>query len=264
MKSNGKTDGADPIEEIKDLRAKSGGEARPAEFKKSMFGGYDPKDVDDYIENIKLQHGSTLEAYQERFDEFVTFNEMLTKEKNDAAEKLASFTQDYEQMKQTFGELTSRNQGYLKEIASLKVSLAEYEEAQEKYGTDLKNLLELTHENALLKEEIHAMSQSRDQIAGENAMLKAQVESLTESVAKLKADNQDLQYKHNAVYSLIRQTDMSVGMKTVEYAQQQLYRIDKSVDLLGTVLSEFNGLKEETASLRKFINETLISKVDQS
>ncbi|MHB8964301.1 MAG: hypothetical protein ACYC5K_14250 [Saccharofermentanales bacterium] len=261
MKNNDKLNSG--IEEIKDLRIKSGSETNSPEFKKSMFNGYDPKEVQEYIESMKLQHSNTLEAYQERIDEFTTFTEMLSKEKSDATASLASFTEKYTKMENDQAQISARNEEFAAEIALLKEKLVKYEESEE-YGSSLRDKIDLTHENELLRVEIKALSDSRDLLAGENGSLKLQIESISETVAKLRTDNQELQFKHNTVFSQIRQTDMNVGMKASEFAQKQIFCIDRSADVLSSVISDLNELKEETSQLKKFINDTLISKSDSA
>ncbi|MHB1455131.1 MAG: hypothetical protein ACYCYM_14415 [Saccharofermentanales bacterium] len=247
------------IEEIKDLRIKSGSETISPEFKKSMFNGYDPKEVQEYIESMKLQHGNTLEAYQERIDEFTSFTEMLTKEKGDAVAAQASLNEKFNKMQSDQVVLATQNQALETEIAALREKLVKYEESEE-YGSSLRDKLDLTHENELLRNEVRTLSDARDLLAGENGSLKLQIESLTDTAAKLRTDNQELQFKHNTVFSQIRQTDMNVGMKASEFAQKQIFCIDQSAEALSRILSDLNELKEETAMLKKFINETLISK----
>lgn len=248
-------------EGIKDLRLKSGSESNSPEFKKSLFNGYDPNEVKEYIDSMRAQHSNTLDAYQERIDEFTSFTEMLSKEKTDAVAGMAALTEKFTMMQSEQEKLSAQNGAYSAEIASLQEKLVKYEES-EAYGSSLRDKLDLTHENELLRNEVNSLSDSRDILAGENAALKLQIEGINETIAKLRIDNQELQFKHNSVFSQIRQTDMNVGMKASEFAQKQIFCIDKSAEVLGTVLSDLNELKEETARLKKFINETLISKSD--
>lgn len=253
--SNSSTEG------IKDLRLKSGSESNSPEFKKSLFNGYDPSEVKEYIDSMRAQHSNTLDAYQERIDEFTTFTEMLSKEKADTVAGMTALNEKYSKMQSEHVVLAEQNQTFEAEITSLKEKLVKYEES-EAYGSSLRDKLDLTHENELLRNEVKTLSDSRDILAGENASLKLQIECINETIAKLRVDNQDLQFKHNFVFSQIRQTDMNIGMKASEFAQKQIFCIDKSAEVLGTVLSDLNELKEETARLKKFINETLISKSD--
>ncbi len=326
---NGNKD--DSIEEIKDLRIKSGTEANLPEFKKSMFGGYDPAEVNEYLENIRTQQNNTIEAYQERFDEFTSFIEMLQKEKGDLSANIASLQQqlaktqeskgsadsnlaslneergkllqDLENQSAKYGVLekeladlrasiasgeesrkalqaelaaakeesgrlntgleavSGKNKSLSDEIAALKAKIRKYEE-DEQFASTIRDKIDLNHENELLREEIRALSESRDSIAIDNATLKSQIDSLNETIARLRNDNQDLLFRNNSLLSQIRQTDMNVGMKTGEFVQKQLFSLDKSTGTLSGIIADLNELKEEAAGLRKFINDSMVSKTD--
>ena len=77
------SDNNDRFENIQNLRSKSFSESNELDLKKNLLGGYDVKEVKEYINNLNFQHSRTINTYQERIDEFTTFVEMLNKEKEE-------------------------------------------------------------------------------------------------------------------------------------------------------------------------------------
>ncbi len=134
----------EPSENIQDLRSRSLTPKSDLDFKKILFGGYDTKEVNDFIRNINNQHNRTITAYQERIDEFTTFIEMLNKEKEDIIKNYENNDSDVTVLKEKCENYENEVNSYKEEIATLKDNCRNFENELNTYKKEITEIKEIS------------------------------------------------------------------------------------------------------------------------
>jgi len=166
---------------IQDLRSKTLTPKSDSDFKKVLFGGYDDKEVNDYIRSINNQHNRTISAYQERIDEFTTFIEMLNREKEDIIKNYRNNDDELEELKEKCINYENQAVSYKEEITKLQDGNIIYENDVDKYKQEIVILKEKfnNYENDLnsYKEEITRLNSEISNIKAEHAEKMKELES---------------------------------------------------------------------------------------
>jgi chromosome segregation ATPase len=238
--------------DIRDLRNKNLGPEKTPEFKTTLMKGYQIKQVNEYLINLKIQHDRTVETYKERIDEFTTFTEMLNKEKEEfrlKAETLERTCDDYTKKIWDLEEQLSHSAKKQPAKAGLEDAL---EDALEKNSV-------LSMEKSLLEKELHEIALSHNELAGESAVIKSQWEQTKETLEKCKKENlKQLEFDahHRAK---IRKADRDLHLMTAEFKEKQSHFIHQSADSLQTVLTYLEELKKGMDDLTGSIENTDLS-----
>ncbi len=234
-------------EDMKDLRSKSSGEEMVAKFNKELFGGLKKKEVDNYIDSLTKQFNRTDLAYKERIDEFTTFTEMLTKERDDALLQLQKRTLELKEARDEVNALIEERNSI---INTKEMENQEENELRESYKAQKEDsIMNLSRENYLLKEELENMKVTRNSFAGENSVLKMQIENAEEKASSFKNINEEVKENLVLLNSSIRQDSMKKSLLLSEYSEKQMYSIERTSNNLSEILASMESMKKEVIGL---------------
>lgn len=242
-------------EDMKNLRTKSNKDERVVKFKKSVFGGIKSKEVNDYISSITAQHKRTGQAYQERIDEYNTFTEMLTRERDDAIFQLQSKTQELTLAKEEIETLKLELDNFKNIDESIKESQTANELRESIRAQKEGELLDVFKDNYFLKSQLEQILNSRDEIAGENAVLKKQFELLQEKIDTADNQNAFLKNKITEINSAIRQNEISKSHKISEFSEKQIYAIKETAKTLNDALTSLETMKNDVSGIHDEIRQ---------
>lgn len=148
------------------------------EFDK-VLRGYDPKQVDEYIENlIRIQKNASA-VFDQRFDELKNANSMLRYELDKATEKLDNADVKYNHLEEERQKLLKKLQEPVKQVKV--VDNTALEELQAKYDS-------LFAKNRLLADENRKLAKENDELKRDVAHLTKKVDKNRNEIKVLRTD----------------------------------------------------------------------------
>ena len=148
------------------------------EFDK-VLRGYDPKQVDEYIENlIRIQKNASA-VFDQRFDELKNANSMLRYELDKATEKLDNADVKYNHLEEERQKLLKKLQEPVKQVKV--VDNTALEELQAKYDS-------LFAKNRLLADENRKLAKENDELKRDVAHLTKKVDKNRNEIKNLRTD----------------------------------------------------------------------------
>ena len=243
------------VENIQDLRTRTFSENSEPDLKKSLFGGYDSKEVNDYIRNLSNQHNRTVAAYQERIDEFTTYIEMLNKEKEDIIKNFENSDEEIAKLKSNCNVYARNESAFRNEIERLNSEIAKISSEYTEKLKDLESEFGVSKENELLKEELNAVAKSRDDIQSENSSIKAELDAAKEDIDKLRAENKKLRDEIALISSQMRKYRMGQSVKIIEFSEKEIFTLKKTGETLKNLLDDVQKMTDDTINLKKITGE---------
>lgn len=148
------------------------------EFDK-VLRGYDPKQVDEYIENlIRIQKNAST-VFDQRFDELKNANSMLRYELDKATEKLDNADIKYNHLEEERQKLLKKLQEPVKQVKV--VDNTALEELQAKYDS-------LFAKNRLMADENRRLAKENDELKRDVAHLTKKVDKSRNEIKNLRTD----------------------------------------------------------------------------
>ncbi|MGN0531364.1 MAG: DivIVA domain-containing protein [Eubacterium sp.] len=148
------------------------------EFDK-VLRGYDPKQVDEYIENlIRIQKNAST-VFDQRFDELKNANSMLRYELDKATEKLDNADIKYNHLEEERQKLLKKLQEPVKQVKV--VDNTALEELQAKYDS-------LFAKNRLMADENRKLAKENDELKRDVAHLTKKVDKNRNEIKNLRTD----------------------------------------------------------------------------
>lgn len=234
---------------LKELRIKTSYSATDEKIKKSAFGGYNKKDTDEYIANLKEQLTRAENAYNERIEEYSTFCEMLTKEKDSLLAELEQIKKSKADYEDNIASVKSDKERLLNELTVSKTVISELEAKLKEKKTAAEDEITFEKENKILKDELSGLYSERDKIAGENAFLKKQVEELKSISDYLKKSNAEQYDKILELSGKLRYNEAQKKMRLSEFTQKEDYLINKSAQHIRELFVLLDSMKKDIAEL---------------
>ena len=241
--------------EMKDLRTKSSTIESEMKFKKVPFGGISEKEVMDYIASVTQQFNRAEEAYRQRIDEFTTHTEMLVKECEDALEQIQTKSDIIKELQSD--QVSLKNEiTELKNKADADRQCAVESEKNETGKLEMeKNDRELLQENELLKQELSAVQQERDQLGGESAVLAEMFRETKELLETTLLEKNTLYDEFVAFRSLVRQTEMKKSFSLRQYSEKQIHNVNQTSKRMKEMLAVMDGMRNDLYTLLISIDE---------
>lgn len=245
-------------EDLKDLRTKTTVTEIPVLFKKKLFGGLNKDEVNEYITSLTQQFSRTEDAYKERIDEFTTFTEMLSQEKERAVQQMQGVLNDLAEQTSQNSYLKGENEKLQKTNEEMKIVMDEMIHQKETAPQATEDGKDLVRENELLKGELEELSTSRDLLAGENSVLKKQLELMQNSLQTTEEERDTLKNEMVENQSRIRQSEMKTRMTLSEYSDRQIYSMNRATQNLQELISALDSMKNDVSFLTGEIKENKI------
>lgn len=230
---------------IRELRNKSSYNDTEFRPRKKVFGGYSTKDTDEYIRVLQEQLQRAESAYNERIEEYSTFCEMQSKEKDNLTSEVESLKKEIESLL----DLKRENEKINDELKSKQLIVEELNnKLSEKAKAKEEDLIQIK-ENNLLKTEVSKLYSERDKIAGENASLKKQLDLLKTKAESLEKDNKIQSESIASLSAKMRINEMQKNLRVSEYTQKEEYVIGKASQCIKELYVLLDEMKNDLTEL---------------
>jgi len=239
------------LENIQDLRSKSFKPETNPDLKKNIFGRYNTREVNDYVKNLNIQNNRTIATYQERIDEFTSFIEMLNKEKEDIIKSYENTDIEISKLKEKCENYESDINAFKKEIDRLNSEMSKIVNEYSRKMKEMENEFGISKENELLKEEIKALSVSRDNLQSANSMIKAEFETTRDDLEKMKSENKKLRDDNAILSSRMRKYRMNQNMKIIEFSEREIFTLKKTEEKLSNLVEDIRKMTEDTMNFQQ-------------
>jgi chromosome segregation ATPase len=162
-------------DKVKALRSDGIDFATDISFKKAAFGGYDCKEVEEYIRTLKNNMQISERAYNDKFEEYASASAMYSQEREKLIRKIKEYEEEFEKLRNISLESIEKRKKATETIQN------ENTELKAKIATLQKQVegSELTQKAA---EEIEEIKKGTEAIQNENMELKAKIASLQQQV----------------------------------------------------------------------------------
>lgn len=245
--------------EFKELRSKTSNGKMLIKFKKHIIGGYKEKDVEEYIFSLTQQLNRTEDVYKERIDEFTTFIEMLTKEKDKALQQLQDAINDANDCKYEAFSIKEENEKLVNQLKEIETISSELKQKEFDRIQNEEDLARLRDENVQLKQELNDVCLSRDKYAGELVVIKKQLDNAENFLISTLKENNELKESILSIKSSIRQIEMKKSLKLSEFQEKQIYEINQTAQSLKKLFSSLETMKNDVNCIFTELNENKFS-----
>lgn len=242
-------------DDMKDLRTKTFNEEVVVKFNKHLFGGFNKEEVENYIASLNVQFGRTEQAYKDRIDEFTTFAQMLTKERDEALELLKKNSDELNGSNAEIATIKMDNAKLIKLVEENKTQQKDFDEREANQAKNEEIEFNLSRENDLLKEELLEVHKIKDKMAGANAVFKKQLETMEILLANTEKEKNEIKENTLQTNSMIRQSEMKKSLKLSEFTEKQLYTIKRTTQNLNELITAMEGMKSEIGEFFEEIKE---------
>ncbi len=106
-------------------------------------------------------------------------------------------------------------------------------------------------ENELLKEEVNALSISRDGIQSRNSILNAELETTRDDLEKTKSENKKLRDEIASLNSRLRKFRMNQSMKIIEFSEREIFTLKKTEEKLNNLIEDIGKLTEDAINFKQ-------------
>ncbi|MHB1484098.1 MAG: hypothetical protein ACYCYI_05485 [Saccharofermentanales bacterium] len=238
-------------DDMKDLRMKSSGDGIRVRFNKNLMGGLKEKEVEEYITSLTQQFNYTEQTYKDRIDEFSTFTEMLTKERDEAAARIQKMNDDFKSTLDEIEALKAENERLSKAKDETKVHIEELISKDAERAQQEEIFLKISSENSNLKKELQEIHIIRDKLAGENVILKKQLKNIEQAITSLQSENNELKDNISTLRSYIRQSETKKSMTLSEYTEKHTYTMNLTSQKLKETINAIEDMKNDVNDLLK-------------
>jgi hypothetical protein len=201
--------------------------AEGKQFKRGLFGGFDRKDVVEYIEKLAGERNALRDRVAKAEEESARLKETIAAEQKKVVDVETGLRE----------ELAAANQQQLIELAELR----------EQAGAERKRI-----EETLQNEADRAQSQYREELAGKERRLQTEISEI------------DAKYK--AVFAELEERYKTEHLTQLDETRQRLSEVQKQYyEICGTFASKIDFIRTELSALDKSavsLKETLDSSGD--
>jgi len=214
------------------------------DFNKALVGGYQCRDVDEYILNMKANTDQSQDLLKKKLEEYVSEFNLLSQEK----EKLIRLKKEYEtQLERLSAENAekSRIEAQVRaEADRLKGSVEELQAQLE--NNDLKSSIEKTK---LLEKENMQLRQQKSELAVEVEAVRKNEEDLRTNIEELKRQNAELAEHIDSIMISRRNREMATNLKLYQYRHKHETHIGSAVRSLQEMEKTLEAMKKELAEM---------------
>ncbi len=230
-------------EKIKQFRKTKG--AIP-EFTKALMGGYQCKEVDAYILNVKENMDHSQALLQEKLEESTNELALLSGEKGKLLQTKKECEEKIEQLALEVRRKTEAETQARADNARLQKTTEALRRQLE--SDDRKNSIE---ENKRLTEEVEELNLQRDRLTVENNAFKKTAEMLNERMAEIKKQNDALKAALVSAAVSKRNSEMATNLKLYEYKQKHASNMEYACNSLSELEKTLNEMKENMQEMYK-------------
>ena len=254
-------------------------------FKKATIGGYQCKEVEDYIFNLIKNMEQSQKAYNEKFEEHLSRFSVLTQERAQLQKQHGEYQARIDQLQ---AEIEHKELGIIQENEKLKATVksltVRLEQTKSEINANSKMEAILMRENEELKENIKSFNEKNEKYLAENSALlheretlkkrsegefekskalQAKLDERSKREADLAQENERL---HAAVGEhlsergvLLQERDKLMDLHnddriTIKQSQQEIEQLQSTIQTLQEQLAEGLG-KEGKAELEKLTRQ---------
>lgn len=254
-------------EDIKDLREKTEKDYVNNKLKSTPFGGYNKKDVLDFIAELRDRELKAREIFTSRIGELTATIESLQNEqsaitsalskanelKNSAQTSLDELTNKYETLKINAENADKTIDAYEKKLsiyeAQVKILKTDYEEVQS--AKKYRDLYEK------LTDSYNEIADSREKYIKSDAKLTQENEHLKSQNERLNSENELLSKNLSDITAVVRKAGLNANMKLGAYDETHKYLLGNLIKYAEGTLKYLKELEEKENELTAGVNEDL-------
>jgi|GEM_PF-1969941 len=146
-------------------------------FRKKNFGGFDPKEVSQYIRTLKESLSNAEGSFRDKLEEYSEMTAMLTQERDKYINMFKASESTNFDLQQQFKIVTKDNEALNIKIQGMSIALTSHNDIQQNNNIEL--------ENAEMQKKINEYSEYKDEsveLKDQLNQLKAMVQDLNEEI----------------------------------------------------------------------------------
>lgn len=233
-------------DELKDLRDKVESSPEDIKLKKCVFGGYDCKQVDEYIKILKQNMQQSQKLFSEKYEEITSLTSVITQERDSATKKISETENKLKEASQNIANLEEDNADLKKKIDDLIEQLGDMPTTDDLQ----RELRERTEESCEYKKLLNESLEGRSEIISENTMLKEKVDNLSSAFERSEIHNAKLKDELTKTKVLKREIVVSTGLNIFEYQQKHNYNIERISNSITDSLNAIAAMKTAIEDLQ--------------
>jgi len=246
-------------------------------FKKVMFGGYNCKEVEDYIHTLKNNMELSESAFNEKLEEYSSASAMYAQERDKLLQSLKEAEKEIEQLREEAQinkeeaqvirddtqiisegtqviierEKTSAAQAQKEneDLKSLVESLKQQISNDEKSKKVSQEIEEVKRENKGLVAQVNKLMENKEKLIMENATWLKELDKTTINVEKLNIENEELKRTINALRVSKRNNAMNSNMSVFEYKQNHQLNVEIISNNINELTKAVNAMKTDMYDL---------------
>ena len=250
MKSNSAYD------KVKAFRDDTAASVSEISFKKAVLGGYDCKEVVEYIQTLKNNMQLSEKAYNDMFEEYSSSSKMYLQEREKLNKKTAEQEEEIRLLNARQLEKSEREKGdaelIQKENAELKSmiqSLQDQIENSEQNKKSEKEIEEIVRKNQKLIGEICELTESKNKLDLQNATLTTELNKAVKQNENLKTETEEFRKTIAILKISKRELAMNANMNVFEYQQSHLLNINTISKSISDISSVLTAMKADLSDL---------------
>lgn len=241
-------------DKVKALRNDPIDDGSEINFKKVPFGGFDPKEVTQYLKTLRSNMLLSEKTYNERFEEYSSASKMYLQEREVLNKKIKEQEDEINRLEICQSEIIAREkvgaQRAQKEIMELRALVSKLQDqiaGSEQTQSTAKEKEEDTRELKRLSEEIFELTETKKKLNSHNAVLINECSRIAKQNEKCMAEADDLKKTIAALKVSKRNAAMSTNMKVFEYQQNHELSIESIVGSIGDISNVLGNMKADLA-----------------
>ncbi|MCX7614971.1 MAG: hypothetical protein N2Z65_04375 [Clostridiales bacterium] len=225
-------------------------------FKKIAFGGFDCKEVLDYIRDLKEKIQLSEKAFNEKIEECSSASNMYLLGRDKLTQQIEEQAEEIKMLKKQLQALDEHEKEALKpyvkeneELRSMIRSLQQQIENDGQSETINNEINELNECNKELSDELLNLMDAKNNLDTQNLVLSNELSKTTKQIDKMNSEIEQLKKESNMLKISKRNLIMTTNMKVFEHKQvsqlgidhisRSIYDIVNVLSSMKTDLSEF-------------------------
>lgn len=239
-------------DKVKALRASKNSKNSELDLKKVTFGGYDCKEVEEYISMLKSNMQLSETVFNEKLEEYYSTSEMYLKERDKLLQIISDTEKKAIQYKSEALEKEEQNKNYIVQTEKENQELKELVKS-------LNEKIDYNEQAIILKEEIKQIKNENQELQKIVLELQNQIDNdiqnqkLVEEFENIKNENKDL---YENIYELSQSKNQLFSENSILNTE-----IQKELNIIQKLNAENDAYKKKINSL-KSVNRNNILKTN--
>lgn len=253
-------------EKMKALRSDTVFPASGISFKKTLFGGYQPDEVEDYIQSLKNNMQLSEKVFNEKIEEYASASNLFSQERDSLNQKIRDCERELQVLRAANQESAQREeaaalrgQQELQEALALVETLREQISSSEQSAEAIREIEELQGKNKSLTAELFRQTEANQKLELKNVALLGELDRLAKYNDRLLAELDAFKKEVGELKISKRNHIMKTNMQIYEYRQGQESGLDSISSNMGEIHAIVETMRRNLSDLfnktRTYLNE---------